>query len=86
MTHKKADLVKRVAEIGYSRKKSASMVETLLEAIKTTLENGEDLLVSRFGKFYTTKNRRNKDGLIGYDTSISFKCSVVLLNKINRRK
>jgi integration host factor subunit alpha len=86
MTLKKADLVKRVAEIGYSRKKSASMVETLLEAIKTTLENGEDLLISRFGKFCIKKDRRTKDGLLSDSTSISFKCSALLSDKMNSRK
>ena len=86
MTLKKADLIKSVAEIGYSRKKSTSMMETLLETIKMTLGNGEDLLISRFGKFCITKKKRNKDGHYINNTSLSFKCSSVLSNKINRKR
>jgi len=86
MTLKKADLVKRVAEIGYSRKKSASIMETLLETIKMTLETGEDLLISRFGKFCITKKKRNKDGHYIINSSVSFTCSPVLSNKINRKR
>jgi integration host factor subunit alpha len=84
MTLKKADLIRSVAEIGYSRKKSATIVESMLEAIKATLESGEDLLISRFGKFCITKKRKNKDGHFRHNSSIYFKCSPTLLNKINR--
>lgn len=62
------------------------MVETLLETIKMTLETGEDLLISRFGKFCITKKKRNKDGHYINNTSLSFKCSSVLSNKINRKR
>jgi len=36
---------------GFTRKESAATVEALLEIIKRTLENGEDVLISGFGKF-----------------------------------
>ena len=36
---------------GYPKNQSFEMIETLLEIIKRTLESGEDVLVSRFGKF-----------------------------------
>jgi len=36
-------------------------VESLLEIIKQTLESGEDVLISGFGKFYV-KDKREKRG------------------------
>jgi integration host factor subunit alpha len=35
----------------FSREESISTIEALLEIIKHTLESGEDVLISRFGKF-----------------------------------
>ena len=50
MTLTKADIVKAVAEQnGYTKVRSFEVVETLLEIIKSTLESGEDVLVSGFG-------------------------------------
>ena len=83
MTLKKADLIESVTETGYSKKKSASMVETIIEAIKMTLVTGEDLMISRFGKFCITKKKKNKDGHYIDNTSVSFKCSPLLSDKIN---
>ena len=55
----KAHIVEAVAEaIGFTRKKSIETVETLLELIKQTLENGEDVLISSFGKFCVKKKER----------------------------
>ena len=52
MTLTKAKIVEEVAEQnGYPKKQSIEMIETLLEIIKSTLESGEDVLISRFGKF-----------------------------------
>ena len=52
MTLTKVHIVDAVAEqIGYPKNQSTKMIETLLEIIKRTLESGEDVLVSRFGKF-----------------------------------
>ncbi|MEJ2431574.1 MAG: integration host factor subunit alpha [Deltaproteobacteria bacterium] len=38
-------------QVGLSKNRSRLVVETLFEIIKQTLEQGEDLLVSGFGKF-----------------------------------
>jgi len=52
MTITKAHIFDAVAEqIDYPKKQSAETVETLLELIKRSLESGEDVLVSGFGKF-----------------------------------
>ncbi|MGD9190735.1 MAG: HU family DNA-binding protein, partial [Desulfobacterales bacterium] len=47
----KSDIVATVHELGFTKKKSVEIVESLLEIIKSSLENGEDVLVSGFGKF-----------------------------------
>ena len=36
---------------GFTRQKSIETVEILLELIKRSLESGEDVLISGFGKF-----------------------------------
>ena len=74
-----------------SRKRSSQVVESLLEAIKKTLESGEDVLISGFGKFCVKeKNERRgrnpatgNDLMLGARRVVAFKCSSVLRNKIN---
>ena len=48
----KGDVVEHVTnETGLAKKTSGKVVESLLEIIKSSLERGEDVLVSGFGKF-----------------------------------
>jgi integration host factor subunit alpha len=48
----KADIISELTNhLGFPRKKASDTVETLLEIIKSTLESGEDVLISGFGKF-----------------------------------
>jgi integration host factor subunit alpha len=60
MTLTKPHIVERIATVnGFTKKRSFEAVETLLEIIKQTLESGEDVLVSGFGKFCVKeKNKR----------------------------
>jgi len=51
MTITKAQLLDSIHRQVYLPKtKSAQVVDSLLEIIKSTLENGEDVLISGFGK------------------------------------
>jgi hypothetical protein len=43
------------------RPQAAKSVETLLQTIKKTLENGEDVLISGFGKF-VVKDKKERRG------------------------
>ena len=95
MTLTKADLIDAVYnQVGFSRTKSTQVVESLLENIKATLEKGEDVLISGFGKFSTrdkTKRRgRNpatgEDLLLKERRIIMFRCSSVLRDKINENR
>ena len=70
---------------------SAKLFETLLETIKSTLESGEDVLITGFGNFCVKdKNeRRGRNPQTGEDKMlearrvVTFRCSPVLREKIN---
>ncbi len=58
MTLRKAQIVDRIREeTGMTRNESFETVESLLDFIKRTLESGEDVLISGFGKFCVRKKR-----------------------------
>ena len=87
----KSDIVATVHELGFTKKKSVDIIESLLEIIKGTLEKSEDVLISGFGKF-CVKNKRQRRGrnpATGQDLIlrerrvITFKCSGKLRCKIN---
>lgn len=89
----KNDIVAKVNELGFSKKKSIEIVESLLEIVKGTLEAGDDVLVSGFGKFCVKekKKRRGRNPATGSDLIlrerkvVTFKCSGKLRSKINVR-
>ena len=92
MTLTKAQIVESIQNhLGLPKNRSAQIVESLLEIIKKTLENGEDVLVSGFGKFCVKekKERRGRNPANGKDLMlaprkvVTFKCSGVLRDKIN---
>ena len=92
MTLTKAHIVEVLAkQNGYTKKQSVQMVETLLELIKRSLESGEDVLISGFGKFCMKekKQRRGRNPSTGEDMTleprkvVTFTCSRKLRDKIN---
>ena len=50
MTLTKTHIVEEVRKIVFTKNKSAQSVDTVLEIIKATLKNGENILISGFGK------------------------------------
>ena len=94
MTLTKANIVEALAkQNGYPKNQSFEMVETLLEIMKRTLESGEDVLISGFGKFCVKKKseRRGRNPATGEDMMlpprrvVTFQCSGKLREKINSR-
>jgi len=92
MAFTKDDIVEAVAEeIGFPKNQSVGLAETLIELIKKTLESGEDVLVSGFGKFYVKekKERRGRNPATGEDLMleprrvVTFHCSGKLREKLN---
>lgn len=87
----KADIVEKVAEqCGISKKDSIDMVESVFNVLKTTLENGEDIKISGFGKF-EVKNKHERKGrnpqtgesiIIDARRILSFKPSIILKNAV----
>ena len=90
----KANLVDAIKnEFGLPRKKSFELVEALLKIIKQNLENGEDVLISGFGKFCVKekKERKGRNPATGEDMMlaprkvVAFRCSPVLRKSINEQ-
>ena len=78
---------------GFPRNKSVEITESLLELIKSSLEFGDDLLVSGFGKFCVKEKRERKgrnpatgeDAILPARRVVTFKCSGKLRDKVNQR-
>jgi integration host factor subunit alpha len=88
----KAQIVETICnQIGFSKNKSSEIVETLLEITKSTLESGEDVLISNFGKFCVKqkderKGRNPATGdamMLAPRKVVTFKCSGKLRDRIN---
>jgi integration host factor subunit alpha len=76
----------------FTKGESAQIVETLFELIKQSLEQGEDVLISGFGKFSVREKRerkgRNPQGgetmMLPHRRVVTFKYSGILKEKINQ--
>lgn len=88
----KDKLVTRLqTQMGMSKQESMQMVESLFGIIKGTLVNGEDLLITGFGKFSVRqknarrgRNPQTKESLIlAARKVLVFKSSGILRNHIN---
>ena len=78
-------------KLGLRKNKARQVVEQLMEIMKRTLENGEDLLISGFGKFVVKEKRARRgrnpqtreDLQLRARRVVVFKTSGVLRKKIN---
>ncbi len=95
MTLTKAHIAKIIHNhCGFTNDRSAQLVDSLLEILKKTLENGEDVLISGFGKFCVRekRERRGRNPATGKDLMLAprkvivFICSGVLRDKVNRKR
>ena len=94
MTRTKAKIVDQIRdEIGFTRNECTELVETLLEITKSTLESGEDVLISGFGKFCVRKKRKRRgrnpatgdELILASRKVVTFQCSGKLRDKINNK-
>jgi len=92
MTITKAQIVEAIADqTGFPNHKSSKIVENLLELVKNSLESGEDVLISGFGKFCVTEKRERRglnpatgeDMMLGRKRVVIFSCSEKLNDKAN---
>jgi integration host factor subunit alpha len=78
-------------QIGFTQKRASEIVETLLEIIKNSLESGEDVLISGFGKFCVKEKKERKGRnpatgdamMLAPRKIVTFKCSGKLRDRIN---
>jgi integration host factor subunit alpha len=78
-------------QVGLSKSQSRTVVERLLEIMKQSLESGENILISGFGKFVVKEKsaRRGRNPQTTEDLQLRarrvvvFKTSGVLRDKIN---
>ena len=86
----KSEIVAAVHELGFTKKKSVEIIETLLEIIKGSLEKNEDVLISGFGKFCVKdkKDRKGRnpatdeDAILPSRHVVTFKCVGELRKKV----
>ena len=92
MSLSKADIINHLySNCGCSKNKSTELMDGILSTMKSTLESGEDLLISGFGKFCVKQkvNRRDGNPAIGNDLMLGarriviFRCSPVLKERLN---
>ena len=92
MTVTKQQLIESIQNnTEFSKKQSADLVESVIEYIAGSLVNGEDVLISNFGKFQVKeKNARNgrnpstgKPMVLPARKVVTFKVSGNLKDKIN---
>ena len=89
----KADIISTIQlENGYTLNRSADIVEILLEIIKRTMESGENVMITGFGKFQVKDKRErrgrnpatNDDMILPPRRVVTFKCSGRLRDRINK--
>ena len=89
---KKADIVERIQEkVGFSKSEIDTIVESVFDIIKETLQRGDRIVISGFGKFSirNKRTRRGRNPQTGEAVEISarriltFKPSVVLRSSLN---
>jgi integration host factor subunit alpha len=95
MTVTKAHIVENLfAKNIFTKTESAQIIETLFEIVKDSLERSEDVLISGFGKF-SVKEKNQRRGrnpqtgnpiILAPRKVVTFKCSGVLRERINRGK
>jgi integration host factor subunit alpha len=92
MTLTKENIIESIRNrLGISKFESSRIVESVLETVKTSLSNGDDVLISGFGKFIVRKGamRRGRNPATGMDVTlysprvITFKCSPRMRDRIN---
>ena len=89
----KADIVEKIhTKIGFSKKESSDLLESLLSIMKNSLEDGEKLKIAGFGNFEIKqkKDRKGRNPQTGETITIearrilSFKPSMLLRQAMNK--
>ena len=81
-------------QLGLPKNQSVQVLESILEIMKKTLENGKDVMITGFGKFYVKEKRKRRgrnpatgeDLMLGSRRVVGFKCSGKLRERMNRER
>jgi integration host factor subunit alpha len=88
----KADIIEAIqSKNNLTREQSKQAVESIIDLMKNTLSDGEDVLISGFGKFcVNSKNERKgrnpstgEDLMLAPRKVVTFKCSGQLRERVN---
>ena len=94
MTLTKTNITETIEqELNLSRSDSYNIMEEFLEIVKETMENGEDLMISGFGKFCVNEKKARKGRNPATDEEmilpprrvVTFKCSGKLWDLVNEK-
>lgn len=95
MTLTKADIIDSLYNsTDLTKVQSSEVVDSLIEIMKRTLVNSEDILITAFGKF-SVKGKRQRRGrnpqtgedlMLGERRVVTFKCSKRLRDRVNGRR
>ena len=77
--------------LGFPKNRSVEITKSLIELIKASLESGDDVLVSGFGKFCVKEKAERKgrnpatgeDAILSARRVVTFKCSGKLRERVN---
>lgn len=93
MSLTKAEIVEGIhQETGLTKKQAGDALKDIIDIIKNSLETGEDVLISGFGRF-AVKEKRPRKGrnpatgksiMLDGRKVVSFKCSGVLKDRLNK--
>ena len=92
MTLTKADIIENIHKnCGLTKSKSANLVESILEIIKHSLESGQALLISGFGKFCLKEKKKprgrnpqtGEDLILDSRRVVAYGYSPILREKMN---
>ena len=95
MTLTKALIIESISkQTGFPKNKTTELVETILEGIKRSVESGEDVLISGFGKFSVREKQERKGRnpqtgellVLAPRKVVTFKCASVLKDKLNGKR
>ena len=93
MTLTKNRIIEKISEkLDLTPSQSKTTMEVLLEIIKSTLADGEDIMISGFGKFQVNEKapRKGRNPATGQSLIldarkvVTFKCAGKLRDQINR--
>ena len=92
MTLTKADIATKIADdCGFMKGEAAEIVEKILDIIKNSLIQGEDVMISGFGK-WTVKSKNSRRGrnpqtgenlILDARNSLTWKYSPILKQSVN---